>query len=307
MRLIVVLLLVITPMTHADTGLIFPSNADSGSDDNAHSPRFRWLFTPSNPELPIWGPGGQGVTYIWNYYPYQQSGYYTTFFWANDDGVGTLNSTWFWDGGDPGVYYGAHPWPCGIDSNLSGTCLQGGGSDEPTHWWEIAADGVDWATHQLVPGQWYTQALVVWEDGSGYKHHEFYWDLPNLDSSHMFSHTSSPSWGNWSPGNPPAPALNWGDAPWQPGREIGYGIHRGIRIYNNRLSEADILTEAASPLSTSAGMASIWYLNMNPTPTDISDKSGKGHHPAWVSSVRPALWEFAGPSVPDSPRNFRAR
>jgi hypothetical protein len=53
---------------------------------------------------------------------------------------------------------------------------------------------------------------------------------------------------------------------------------------------SDLLTEASTPLSTSQGAANIWYLNMNPTPTDIVDKSGKGHHPAWATSARPSLW-----------------
>jgi hypothetical protein len=31
-------------------------------------------------------------------------------------------------------------------------------------------------------------------------------------------------------------------------------------------------------------------LNVDPRPDDISDKSGKGHHPQWVGSQRPTLW-----------------
>jgi hypothetical protein len=68
------------------------------------------------------------------------------------------------------------------------------------------------------------------------------------------------------------------------------GILRGIRLYSASLSQADILSEATSPLSTSAGTAGVWYMNMNPTPSDISDKSGRGHHPAWAGTGRPALW-----------------
>jgi hypothetical protein len=51
-----------------------------------------------------------------------------------------------------------------------------------------------------------------------------------------------------------------------------------------------VLSEVNAPLSTGAGAANIWYLNLSPTPTDISDKSGQGHHPAWVGSARPRLW-----------------
>ena len=48
-----------------------------------------------------------------------------------------------------------------------------------------------------------------------------------------------------------------------------------------------------------AGQASIWYLNVNPTPGDISDESGRGHHPVWMGPLRPALW--AGGTLPSAP------
>ena len=43
-------------------------------------------------------------------------------------------------------------------------------------------------------------------------------------------------------------------------------------------------------MSTNADQASVWYLDINPTPSGVSDKSGKGHHSAWVSSSRASLW-----------------
>ena len=123
----------------------------------------------------------------------------------------------------------------------------------------------------------------MWSDASG-KHHEFYWDLPKVDAGHRVTHTSPPGWGNK---NPPAPALTWGDAPWNPGREVWDGILGGFQIDSAKLSLADIRSEALDPLSSAAGSASIWYLNVDPTPEDISDKSGAGHDPAWVGSERP--------------------
>jgi hypothetical protein len=90
--------------------------------------------------------------------------------------------------------------------------------------------------------------------------------------------------------NPPAPALTFGDAPWSPGRELCSCVLRGIQIYSSLLSPTDIQQEIASPLSTTAGGASIWYLNVNPTPTDISDKSGRGNNPVWVGPRRPGRW-----------------
>ena len=65
-----------------------------------------------------------------------------------------------------------------------------------------------------------------------------------------------------------------------------------------------MLAEANSPLSTAAGQASIWYLNTNPTPNDISDKSGKGHHPVWVGSKRPGLYTDGSSEAPAPPTNL---
>jgi hypothetical protein len=65
---------------------------------------------------------------------------------------------------------------------------------------------------------------------------------------------------------------------------------RGIQIYSTNLSVADIQSEVNAPLSTTAGAANIWYINLNPTPSDISDKSGRGHNPSWVGAERPTLW-----------------
>ncbi len=82
-----------------------------------------------------------------------------------------------------------------------------------------------------------------------------------------------------------------GDAPWQPTLEMFTGVMRGIQIYSSLLTLAEIAAEIATPLSTAAGIAGIWYLNMNPTPNDISDKSGQGHHPSWVGAGRPTLYQ----------------
>jgi len=218
------------------------------------------------------------ATYIWRAYPRQQSGYYTTFFWA------TGGTQFWWDGGRGNSYYGAHPYP---QNPPTGN----------THYWEIATGfGGDFFGNPPVTvayNRWYTQALVAWNTGSG-KRTIFYYDLP--DTSKAIDVTVSPLFGNK---NPPTPALTWGDAPWivpenpnthGQGKEAYKGILRGIQVYSTRLSLADILSEASSPLSTTAGADNIWYLNLDPTPADISDKSGAGHHPEWVGSKRTRLW-----------------
>jgi hypothetical protein len=239
-------------------GLDFPGSAAVST-----TMRFRFL----NP-LAIYP-----ATYIWRAYPRHQDGYYTAFFWGNDDGNGNWK-TFTWTSNDfADSFYGAHPYP----QWPNGT----------THHWEIAVEQDDFINGVVVYDRWYTQALRVWSDADG-KHHEFYWDLPNTDASHRVTRISPTSYGNV---NPPVPALTWGDAPWNPGNEVWNGMLRGIQIYSANLSVSDILSEVNSPLSTTAGKASVWYMNLNPTPTDISDKSGAGHNPSWVGSERPLLWQ----------------
>lgn len=233
------------------TGLNFPSNSDDWTDI-----RFRFTGTAL---LPI-----QPATYIWNLMPRQQIGYYTTFFWGFGDGSFTGSRQ----------YYGAHPYP--------------NGTAGATHKWEISATGHDFTTDvaghdtSVQYGRWHTQALVVAPSGND-SVLDFYWDLPDTTKRITVTLVGGLS-------APSSPALNFGDAPWNVHGERLSGILRGIRLYSGSLSLTDVLSEADSPLSTSAGAAAIWYMNMNPTPSDISDKSGRGHNPAWVGSARATLW-----------------
>ncbi len=215
------------------------------------------------------------ATYIWKAFPRQQSGYYTTFFWGNDDGAGNINTFLWKPGGGADSYYGTHPYPQNPP-------------DGNTHFWEVSVEQRDYVNGVVVYDRWYTQALRVWADADGKKHHEFYWDLPNTDASHVVSRTSPATWGN---DLPPSPTLTWGDAPWAPSNEIWNGVLRGIQIYSKDLSIDEIQAEANQPLSTTAGAANIWYMNINITPGDISDKSGAGNNPVWVGNERPALWQ----------------
>jgi hypothetical protein len=233
------------------TGLDFPSNSGDYID-------YSFRFTGSA-LLPM-----QPATYVWNVMPRQQSGYYTTFFWGFSDSFTGSNE-----------YYGAHPYP---DNPPSGS----------THKWEISTNGFDYTTDvngnntSLQYGRWYTQALVVTPSGSN-SLLTFYWDLPNTSKRIVVT-----VHGGLRP--PSNPTLAFGAAPWAVFQERLSGILRGIRLYSASLSQVDVLSEANTPLSTSAGAASIWYMNMNPSPNDISDKSGRGHHPTWAGSGRPALW-----------------
>lgn len=247
------------PASGVVTGLDYPPNQPSGED-------LRFRFTGANLVDPF------PATYIWRVNPRHQNGYYTTFFWGPDGGF-TARS-----------YYGAHPYP------------DGGGSNTTTHKWEVSIDGgddvIDLNGHPTAVnyGAWHTQALVVRRVDTDEIEASFYWNLP--DTSKVIRHTTLYSDYATSFGSRPyaGMALSFGDAPWSIGNERLSGVLRGVQIYANALSVSDILAEANAPLNTTAGAASIWYLNLNPTPADISDQSGKGHHPAWAGPGRPGLW-----------------
>ena len=259
----------------ATTGLNFPSNGDSPSSAFV---AFQFL-SPQNNGLPIWGPNDSGATYIWKVMPRQQTGYYVTFWWSH-------NGNFLWENGAPNTYYGAHAYP--QSASASGT----------SHWWELASDrGGDFTVTRagsqkaVVKDRWYTQALRVTVNGDGSKTMVFYTALPSVAPGDVIEYTVPASFGNV---NPPAPALTFGDSPWyaQFQHERLSGVLRGIKIFNRLLSESDTLAEAASDsLATSSGTSNIWYMNINPTPSDISDKSGRAHHPVWADPYNKAtLW-----------------
>jgi hypothetical protein len=266
---------VVTAASSGRTGLNFPSNGDSPS--NAYV-AFRFL-NPQNKGLPIWGPGGAGATYIWKIRHRQQAGYYVTFWWSN-------NGNFLWDSGSTNTFYGAHPYPPGATAAST------------VHDWEIATDvGGDFTAtrsgspKRVVKDTWYTQALRVTRNANGTKTLVFYTALPSVANADVIQVTVPADYGEK---NPPAPALTFGDSPWYADfqHERLSGVLRGIKIFNKVLSESDTLAEAASEsLVTSQGIANVWYMNINPTPDDISDKSGAGNHPTWADpNNRASLW-----------------
>jgi hypothetical protein len=228
-------------------------------------------FAFRNP-LPIYP-----ATYIWAAYPRHQIGFYTAFFWANDDGRGTLDTFLWTPDRDADSYYGAHPYPA---------APPGRRREGTKHHWEISIERDDFVNGAVEYDRWFKQSFRAWGDKFG-KHHEFHWNLPNFDRRHTVARTSPSTWGN---ALPPAPALTWGDAPWAPGEEVWCGVLRGLQIYSTLLSPDEIVHEATTALSTARGAANIWYLNVDPTPDDICDRSGQGNHPEWVGAERPTVW-----------------
>ncbi|WP_168205304.1 hypothetical protein [Bythopirellula goksoeyrii] len=288
------LVCVFAPVTvRSDTGLDFPSNGDAPR--NAFV-AFQWL-NPNANGLPMWGPSNKGVTYIWKYRPRQQNGYYATMWYSRADG--------HFNEGIPlyDAYYGAHPYPY----------PPRGGTNNPSHVWELAGmqDGRDTLgtgrsdndtmSRMLVTNVWYTQAIRINCNENGSKTAKFYIALPSVAKSAYIEYQSAADYGNSTPRNP---AITFGDSPWY--RDFQHermsGVIRHIKIIAKSLAEVDILAEAQSEALVSAdGQANIWYMNINPTPDDISDKSGAGHDPTWASSSRPRLYTDSRNTVTPNP------
>ena len=257
------------PVTDTPTAIEFPINNAAGPGPTL------FAFTGSN--LIQFAP----MTLIWNAYFNQQDGYYCTFFYDRND----------WDGdyGDAvsaNSYVGCHPYP-----------WPGGGSSTPGHKFEISAEGTDYVTDKnghdttLTTAQWYRQAVRI-TLVSGKPLIEFFWNLAagtNYVIEYQFSNTANTG---------SNPGLAFGATCWTAPQnfqilETMYARLRNLQQYASALSTGNI--SLASACNTDAEVAALglspWYYNVNLKPTDISDKSGNGHNPAWVnSSYTGQLW-----------------
>lgn len=225
--------------------LRFPSNTTT-------SPRIILTSTNLLPFSP--------AAYIWEVTPVQQTGYYTTFFWGNNDGSFNAGQT----------YCGFHPYP------------QGGASGT-VHNWEISANGQDIIVDDngnstvVVKGVKYTQAATVEVVGSDYVM-KYYWNLPDLTK--VISYTFPT--GNYTA--PPSPVLTLGGNAWAPSGENLSGDFRRFKAFTAILSTTDISAESAdlTRLVTSAGYANIWLGISNWTSTsDLTCDYGTGRSFAW--------------------------
>jgi len=194
------------------------------------------------------------ATFIWRAYPRQQRSYYTAMFWGN-------RGRFY----PQATYYGFHPYP--------------DWKEDYQHFWEIAAPpGQDHVSRShVVYDRWYIQAAVC-ELHENSVTHTFFYDWPENDAVLSVRNERTE--------DPPSPVLVVGDAPWNAGNEVWDGILRGFQFYGLALTDLEIAEEIATPGATHMP----WYLNINPQPTNISDQSGSGNHPAWVGYERPQLW-----------------
>jgi len=249
----------VTAVTALITGLDFPGNVNWPG--TSPSMLFVWNTTLSG-TAPF---AAYPATYIWRVFPRAQDGFWTFLFHAK------YQTTPF-DQEFANQYYGMHPFKDPPNT--------------PNTMWEISSYGGDTYKDRVVFGPWYTQVAVVNASG-GTEFHTYYWNWPNTTTDIV--EASSPSKAAAT-----NPAIIVGDAPWNAGHEVPNAIIRGFQYYDVKLTLTEIAQEIAAPGSVRRP----WYLNLNPTPTDISDKSGNGHHPQWVGTQRPTLWTGTGPVSP---------
>lgn len=212
-------------------------------------------------------PARQPMTYFQRVFPRDQmnaartlqtGGYYSGLFYAQ------WQTSW-----NPGNlrYYGMHPYP-------------DNGETAP-YYWEVSWSAAD--QYDTNPGspaygllefeRWFDQVMII--NGLNYK---YYWDWPNLDRLIEVTedHTTEPS----------DPAIAVGFAPWAQEHECYSGVIRRQHFYTAAMT----LQEVADHLATPGTFYDPWYINLDPTPDDISDKSGSNRHPAWLNANRPLLW-----------------
>lgn len=270
------------PAAVATTGLQFLSNGVTGSDI-----RLNWVGANLLSRT--------AHTAIWKANYTQQAGYYALI-WSTDNQASWVPQTY---------QYGTHPFPCDGTFDAGGLASNGTSNAGTDHYHEIAGlpfwDYIATAggtALQLVTGSWLTQARKCEVVGSILRHTSY----PDLVGNSSYSIVQDINLSDLS--TPTTAAFVIGCSPWTSSNWAGSGSGytnsetpsctlRGIQLYSAGLSLAQIqarmdLAADASVVSNDPG--SLWYSNINPTPSDVTDKSGSGHTPAWANANRPTLW-----------------
>ena len=263
------------------TGLEFPPNLMPGSDA-----RLVWSGASMLPRT--------SHTAIWKAKFVQQNGYYAVAWHTSNDG------TWH----ASNFEFGTHPYPTTGTLNADGQSTGGTGSDGAIHYYEIAGLGASdfiaspgpGPTYLVAKDVWVTQARTCEVVGGNTVRHRYWPDIGNatdyIEQSIPKSSYDAALSGTVSP------AFTIGGSPWTgdgvSNNESPAAVLRGFAFFDAPLSIADIAAEAASDSDaavTAAGAQSVWYINKNPTPTDVSDKSGAGNSPTWANDQRPNLYQ----------------
>lgn len=280
----------------AQTGLDFPENGASGGDIRLVWDGANFLSRTAH-------------TMLWAklYHP-GQVGYHADTWHSPNTGS--------WDGG--AYSFGVHGHPCDGTYDPDGQRSNPGFGSGTEQWFEIAgvdpeAAGLDHIAIPMEPafvlnepgngsapaqaGQWLVHARqCTLINGDTQLRHRAWPDIltaPNdyiemiLDVGDLGAAGASPAFY--------IGASDW-TATGSTNSETPYGVIRGIRLFDSgALSIADLQAEAAAigddTAASATGIANTWYINDNPTPDDITDKSGEGHDPSWDNANRPTLWE----------------
>lgn len=251
-------------------GLVFPSNNAANSNIGID-----WTGADMVPRF--------SHTAIWKANYTDQAGYYA---WAwhclSSDAWGTGTSLW---------EYGTHPWPGSSSHDGSGYGTGGTGSGGTVHQHEIA-NGSDKISDggsplQVVKGTWLHQARTCEQVSTNYVH-TYYPDIVG-NPSFFITWTIATS----APSADPGTKFRFGCSPWTAtgttNDETPSGIFRHLLLYGRALSLVEIQAKLALTADDTTD-ADRWYSNINPTPSDVSDKSGAGHNPSWANANRPTLW-----------------
>lgn len=230
-------------------------------------------------------------TAIWKIKYRQQTGYYAVA-WHSHLGA--------WDSG--AWAFGTHPWPGNSGAvNGSGEATDGSGGSGTVHYHEVAGVGAPVDTLCTAGGgggTLVTKGVELWqarvvENVAGTCQHRFYPDVQNNPSFVISRNQSAASIASATPGSP---AFYIGGSYWTGNGNtndetpscdyIRHLIQRGVP---STIAEIQALFARTTDLTTSID-ANCWYSCLNPTPSNIADRSGAGHDPAWRNSNRPTLW-----------------
>ena len=269
---------------------VAPTGLDQPGNGNNNGSNIAIVFSGANL------PPRTSLTALWKANLRQQTGFYNEFVISHNNG--SFAGDFF------EVMMNAHPCDGTFDSN--GQRLVPTSSAGTVHYYALsglgaqdqiaspAALGTQVAT-LAVKGIWVSRMFtveVVNLSGTPTARHTFW---PDLSAPDVFIQRDVAVSAIAAAGA--TPAAYWGASDWTPSgtgnNETFNALVRGYKLFNAPLNVTDGQAESDSPSDagvTPAGIASLWYSNQNPTPTDITDKSGKGHNPAWRNANRPTLW-----------------
>lgn len=253
------------------SGLDFPGNGDAGGD-------IRMVWAESI--VPRFNH-----TAIWRYKPRDRVGY-SAVAWHSRPGPS-------WNGGP--FEFGTHFYPCDGRTLTDGNALATGGGTGTQHCHEIA-DGNDIII--TPPGganvpiftawdTWLLQARKCVQVGGNYVH-TFWPDIENSPStSIVWTRPTTDYVGT------PSMVFYIGASEWtgngNTNSETPDGVIRHLMIYAGDLTLSEIQTKGTANANDTSDSRRR-YCNLNPTPTDVADKSGQGNTPSWANSNRPTLW-----------------